>query len=80
MDNKRVVEHYRDHELICEARPDGAGWTYTIHVLGHDGDSDVLRREECSAVRFATDIDALAAARLRSRELVDALFAAADGG
>lgn len=75
MDNKRSVEHYRDHELVCEVKPSGSGWTYTIHVLGHKGDRDVLRREECSATRFSTDLDALAAARARSRELVDALLA-----
>lgn len=78
MEPKRVVEHYRDHELVSEIRPDGGGWTYTIHVLGHEGDDDVLRREECSATRFATDIDALSAARKRSRQLVDILCAGQD--
>ncbi len=74
MDHKRSVEHYRDHELVCEILPDGEGWAYTIHVLGHDGDTDRLRREECSAVRFATDLEALHEAHARSRALVDTLL------
>lgn len=78
MDQKRSVEHYRDHELICEVKPDGTGWTYTIHVLGHKGDNDVLRREECSATHYATDLEALAAAKARSHKLVDAIVGAAD--
>ncbi|MDH3646457.1 MAG: hypothetical protein OER80_06770 [Gammaproteobacteria bacterium] len=74
MEQKRSVEHYRDHELVCDIRPDGNGWSYTIHVLGHDGDTDRLRCEECSAERYATDLEALHAGQLRSRMLVDRLL------
>lgn len=70
---KRSVKHYRDHEIVLEVDCVDAGWRYTIHVLGHDGDTDVLRREECSAERFASDIDALHAADVRARQLVDSL-------
>lgn len=71
---KRSVEHYRDHELVCEVMLAGStGWRYTIHVLGHEGDTDVLRREESSTEHFATDIDALHAAHVRARALVDAI-------
>lgn len=78
MEKKRSVEHYRDHELICEVQPASGGWTYTVHVLGHQGDRDVLRGEECSATSYKTDLDALSQARKRSRELVDELLAARD--
>ena len=52
---------------------DTSGWRYTIHVLGHKGDTDVLRRKESSTEYFATDIDALHAAHVRARALVDAI-------
>ncbi len=71
---KRSVKHYRGHELVCEVEClNSTGWTYTIHVLGHDGDTDVLRRQECSAEHYASDIDALHAAQVRARQLVDAM-------
>lgn len=70
---KRSVKHYRDHELVCEVECVDARWRYTVHVLGHDGDTDVLRHEESSTERFNSDIDALHAADVRARQLVDAL-------
>ena len=74
MDSKRSVEHYRKHELVCEVHPGSDGWSYTIYVLGHDGDTDRLRREECSAGRYATELEALREALARSRLLVDTLL------
>ncbi len=74
MDHKRSVEHYRDHELVCDVYPYSDGWSYTIHVLGHEGDNDRIRGEESSVVRFATDLEALHEAHVRSRALVDALL------
>ncbi len=74
MNHKRSLEHYRDHELVCEIFHEADGWTYTIHVLAHEGDADRLIQEECSAGRYPTDIEALYEAHSRSRHIVDSLL------
>ncbi len=71
MDHKRSLEHYRDHELVCEIVLGAEGWRYTIRVLMHEGDEDRLLREECSAGHYPTDIEALYDAQCRSRRIVD---------
>ena len=74
METKRSILHYRDHEVVCVVEPEaGDGWHYTIHVVAHVGDTDVLRRQESSVDKYYSDIDALQAAQTRARELVDAM-------
>ena len=76
MDHKsRLVEHYRDHELVSEIVSSAKGWEYVIHVVEHQGDDDLLRCKEHSTERYTTDLEALQAAKVRGHELVDALIA-----
>jgi hypothetical protein len=70
VNDKRSVEHYRDHELVCQAAPAPRGWYYTLSIVSHDGDrSDTV--SECSLPCYASDLDALHAARERGRALID---------
>ena len=73
MHDKRTVEHYRDHELVYVVSYESKGWTFTMHVVGHEGDFDKVRREECSPRFYSTDIDAIAAARQRGHAVIDAI-------
>jgi hypothetical protein len=81
MDDRRSVEHYRDHELVYEAHPATHGWYYTLSVVSHHGDSSEARTER-SPPRYASDLDALRAAHARGRAIVDEQLAggAAPGG
>jgi hypothetical protein len=75
MHDKRSIEHYREHELVCEAAPDTHGWYYTIAIVSHHGDASEARSER-SPPRYASDLEALHAARERGRALIDELVAA----
>jgi hypothetical protein len=72
MDDRRSVEHYRDHELVYQAHAATHGWYYTLSVVSHDGDTSEARTER-SPPRYASDLDALQAAHARGRAIVDAL-------
>ena len=75
MHDKRSIEHYHEHELVCEAAPDTHGWYYTIAIVSHHGDASEARSER-SPPRYASDLEALHAARDRGRALIDELVAA----
>jgi hypothetical protein len=51
MNDKRAIEHYREHELVCEASPATHGWYYTISVVSHYGDRSEAQTER--HVRFS---------------------------
>jgi len=70
MNQKRAVEHYRDHELICVAMPGTDGWGYTISIVTHKGDNSAVHSEQ-SEEAFQSDTLALQAAASRARQLVD---------
>ena len=73
---KRSVEHYRDHELVCEVASGATGgWGYTVSVITHRGDDSKLSKDE-SDFSFASDLDALQAGAARGRQLIDELVAA----
>jgi hypothetical protein len=71
--DKRSIEHYHEHELVCEAAPDTHGWYYTIAVVTQHGDASEARTER-SPPRYASDLEALYAARERGRALIDELI------
>ena len=73
MNTKRSVEHYREHELVSEAAPTTQGWCYTISIVSHHGDNSESRRER-SPPRYASDLEALRAARERGHALIDELI------
>lgn len=76
MARKRALEHYRKHEIVAEAAPGEAKWTYTLSVLSHDGDkSTVVAKETVDG--FESDLAALQAAKQRGRELIDKLASTA---
>lgn len=70
MDQKRSVEHYKDHEIVCTATPDTPGWHYKISIVSHDGDDSAVQTES-SKDFFPSDTAALQAASTRARKLVD---------
>lgn len=74
MNDKRAIEHYHEHELVCEASPATHGWYYTISVVSHYGDRSEAQTER-SASRYSSDLEALHAARQRGRSLIDELIA-----
>lgn len=73
MNTKRSVEHYREHELVSEAAPATHGWYYTICIVSHLGD-DSDSRSERSPPQYASDLEALRAARERGHALIDELI------
>jgi hypothetical protein len=74
MNNKRAIEHYHEHELVCEASPAPHGWYYTISVVSHNGDRSEAQTER-SASSYSSDLEALHAARQRGHALIDELIA-----
>jgi len=75
MNDKRAVEHYHEHELVCEASPATPhGWYYTISVVSHYGDRSTAQTER-SPSSYSSDLEALHAARQRGRALIDELIA-----
>jgi hypothetical protein len=76
---QRSVEHYRDHELVCEVAPEPHGWSYTISIVSHRGDNSWTRSER-STPRYASDLEALSAAREHGRALIDEMSGVADSG
>lgn len=72
MDQKRSVEHYKDHELICIASPGSGGWRYTISIVEHKGDNSIVH-SEASDETFPSDTLALQAAARHARSAVDQL-------
>ncbi|MEE8529132.1 MAG: hypothetical protein V3S70_11265 [Gammaproteobacteria bacterium] len=68
--SKRSVEHYKDHELVCEVRATESGWQYTISVVSHHGNTSEVKREE-STVTYASDLEALHEAEHRGRQIID---------
>ncbi|NNF51834.1 MAG: hypothetical protein HKN59_05280 [Gammaproteobacteria bacterium] len=70
MNQKRAVEHYKDHELIFTAIPDKDGWRYTISIVTHKGDNSAVHSEQ-SDKAFGSDTLALQAAASHARQLVD---------
>ena len=68
--SKRSVEHYKDHELVCEVQATESGWKYTISVVSHHGDSSEVKREE-STTTYSSDLEALHQAELRGRRIID---------
>ena len=73
VNTKRSVEHYREHELVSEAAPATHGWYYTIAIVSHHGDGSDARSEH-SLPRYASDLEALHAARERGHALIDELI------
>lgn len=74
MNEKRSVEHYKDHEIVCLVSTDARGWQYVISIVEHTGDNSAVLTEKSSEV-YKTDTSALQAAVLRARKLVDNLTA-----
>ena len=74
MHDRRSVEHYRDHELICEAAPAAGGWYFELSVVTHrlQGQSEACT--ERSEAIYRTDLEALHSARERGHELIDSLI------
>lgn len=72
MDEKRAVEHYKAHELVCLVMPDKSGWRYTISIVTHKGDNSAVHSEK-STEAYPSDTLALQAAALHARQLVDEL-------
>lgn len=70
MDQKRAVEHYKDHELVCLVMPGTGGWRYKISIVTHKGDNSAVHSEE-SAEAYPSDTLALQAAARQARRLVD---------
>ncbi len=70
MQEKRAVEHYKDHEIICVTAPEVGGWHFTVSVLGHKGDKSAVHTEKSGEV-FRSETAALQAASRRGRQLVD---------
>lgn len=75
MNDKRTVEHYRGHELICEVAIGNESWFYTIAIVRHQGDQDDVTREQ-SPPDYPTDLEALRAASKRGRALIERMIAA----
>jgi hypothetical protein len=73
--DKRSIEHYREHELVCEVAAESHGWSYTIAIVSHQGDASRTRSER-SPPRYASDLEALQAARERGRALIDEMVGA----
>jgi hypothetical protein len=73
VNTKRSVEHYREHELVSEAAPAAHGWYFTICIVTHHGD-DSDSRSERSPPQYASDLEALRAARERGHSLIDELI------
>lgn len=67
---KRTVEHYKDHELVCITDPGPSGWTYEISIVSHSGDDSYTRMEK-SEHSYSSEIDALQAGMAKARALVD---------
>jgi hypothetical protein len=76
---QRSVEHYREHELVYEVAPETHGWYYTIAIVSHRGDNSWTRSER-STPRYASDLEALDAARQHGRAIIDEIAGAADAG
>ncbi len=70
MDQKRSIEHYKEHEIVCVAKPEAGGWRYSISVITHKGDNSVVHSEQ-AAETFKTDTAALQAGAKRARYVVD---------
>ncbi len=70
MEQKRAVEHYKDHEIVCQALPETGGWHYTISIVTHKGDNSAVHSER-SEEHFPSDTLALQAAARRARYVVD---------
>lgn len=70
MDEKRSLEHYKDHELVCLAMPGNKGWHYTISIVSHKGDNSAVHSEQ-SDDNYPSDTLALQAAARHARQLVD---------
>ena len=70
MEEKRSVEHYKDHEIVSTAVPEAEGWHYTISIVSHKGDDSAVHTEK-SAELYASDTAALQAAFSHARRLVD---------
>lgn len=70
MEQKRAVEHYKEHEIVCVAKPESSGWHYSISVITHKGDNSLVHSEQ-SAESFKTDTAALHAGAKRARYVID---------
>ncbi len=70
MDQKRAVEHYKDHEIVCLAIPEAGGWHYTISIVTHKGDNSAVHSEK-SEENYPSDMAALQAAATHARSIVD---------
>lgn len=70
MEEKRSVEHYRDHEIVCVVKPGEEGWVYVVSVVFHRGDDSEVERE-ISDRHYRSEVDALVAAKGRGRQLID---------
>ncbi len=73
MEEKRAITHYKDHEIVCLATPDAAGWRYTVSVVGHKGDASAVHTRQ-SDQAYKSDTLALKAATSHARRLVDDLL------
>ncbi len=70
MEDKRLVEHYRGHEITCTADAEPAGWRYSVSVVVHTGDqSEVVTLE--GDQRYPTDLEALRAGIVAGRAAID---------
>ena len=77
VEEKRTVEHYRDHELVCTATLEPAGWQYTISIVEtHLDETEVYH--EASTETYSSDLLALQAAVGHARRVVDERSADAD--
>ncbi len=70
MQDKRAVEHYKDHEIICVAAPDSEGWHYTVSIVGHRGDKSAVHTAKSGEI-YKSEMSALQAAAAHGRRLVD---------
>ncbi|MEE8157372.1 MAG: hypothetical protein V3T51_04390 [Gammaproteobacteria bacterium] len=70
MAGKRSVEHYREHELVCEVSASRDGWRYRVSIVGHHGDTSEVK---CVASENAynSDVEALRAAKIEGRRIID---------
>ncbi len=71
MEPKKLVEHYRDHEVSCTAESGPKGWRYSVSVVTHDGDESTVHRIDGES-QHATDLEALHAGLAAGRRFVDA--------
>ncbi len=70
MEDKRLVEHYRGHEITCTADVEPAGWRYSVSLVLHTGDqSDVVSLDGDKT--YASDLEALRAGIAAGRAAID---------